>query len=208
MQPQAPRRLFSRPQAATSDPQESSHGLFPLLWAPITCLGSNRTFPDQQRGGAPTWPLEHPAFLVKVDLSLPPLYRRESRGCGFVKHAFLVPPRKRSLTRPLSRTLLGLVGLPGLLGGGRRRLEPSRGGRGGTRQAWASGFGWGSLAPPAAAIFPAAVTNLPVSPRAGRSRCPSSCPQTWHPGPGWGGPQGSHMAALSLWRWARKPEPI
>lgn len=31
MQPQAPRGLFSRPQAATSDPQESSHGLFRLL---------------------------------------------------------------------------------------------------------------------------------------------------------------------------------
>lgn len=115
-------------------PQETSPGLSLPLLASVTCLGPTRTFQNWQRGGAPIWPLEHPAFLGKARpcLSPPQLYRRGNRGRGFEKHTFPVPVWKHSLTLLILCPLWGLVGPPGPLREGGGSLVPIEEGRGST----------------------------------------------------------------------------
>lgn len=58
--------------------QGSAPGLSLPLWASVTCCGSTRTFQNWWKGGALTWPLEHPAFLGEaLLLSQPTLHFAE-----------------------------------------------------------------------------------------------------------------------------------
>lgn len=109
----------------------------------------------------------------------PLLCGRGNRGCGFTKHAFPPP-----LCKPFLTHLLLLVDLPRSLRGREKRHKAGMG----------SGLWVGKPAPPPRppshpCILPAVVTSpASLSLIASRDQCPSSCPQTWHPSPGWGRP--------------------
>lgn len=174
--------------------RDLSPGLSLPLWASITCLGPSRTFQSQwstQLFGGEARP--HPHFtegeIEEVD-------SRNALSLHLPDTSSLSAwPLSPSWGRRTSRDPRGK----------RRRLE---GGRIGTRQARPSGFGWGSWGPPGTAIFPAAVTSPASIPQSGKEPVPQLLPQTQHPGPGWGGPLGSHVAAMLPGRRSRKPEPI
>ena len=92
------------------------------------------------------------------------------------KAGFPCPAWKPSLSlRAL--LLAGAVGPPGTHRGLRGNLGAHRG-RQRHRQAWASDLGSGSLGPPVVPSSQPPSPPLPVSPKAGRSQRPSSCPRS------------------------------
>lgn len=112
-----------------------------------------------------------------------PLYRKGNRGRGFAKH-FPCRSLGASLTTShslpgLGLPLLGLVGLPG----------PLKRGRGGTRWARPSGFGWGSPDSPSHCHLPNQLLSppLPASPRS----------RSQHPSSRWGHPVVSHRVPVT-----------
>lgn len=134
--------------------RDPSPGLSLPLWASITCIGLTRTFQNQWRGGAPTWPLEQPDFLGEANphLSPLPLYRRGSRGCGLSGNTSSLPDWPQPPP-------VGAGGPPCTL----------QGVRSGPRWVWPSGWGGGG-------------GRLGFPSRQGLPRCcrlPSSITQSW-----------------------------
>lgn len=174
--------------------RDPSPGLSLPLWASITCIGLTRTFQNQWRGGAPTWPLEQPDFLGEANphLSPLPLYRRGSRGCGLSGNTSSLP----AWPQPPP---VGAGGPPCTL----------QGVRSGPRWVWPSGWGGGgdAWASPAARVCLAAAASPAASPRAGGSQRPSSCPQTQRR-PWLGRSPSQPLGAMSPWRRARELGPV
>ena len=86
-------------------------------------------------------------------------------------------PRLETLPSLRALLLAGAVGPPGTHRGLRGNLGAHRG-RQRHRQAWASDLGSGSLGPPVVPSSQPPSPPLPVSPKAGRSQRPSSCPRS------------------------------